>query len=98
MDRLVVISDRLTAAGFRLAGMSAQVTGPDQVRERFRQALTQEYPILITAEMAARIPLAELEQAVRRARPPVALITDLSGHLEAPDMTAKVRHALGVDT
>jgi len=98
MDRPLVISDRLTAAGFRLAGMSVLVTKPDQAQERFRQAMTQDAPVLITAELAACVPAAEIEQAVIRARPPVSLIADLSGHLAAPDMTSRVRRALGVDT
>lgn len=98
MDRPLVISDRLTAAGFRLAGMRTLVTEPDKVRERFREALKQDGPILITAELADRIPAAELRQAVIRARPPVALISDLSAHAAAPDMTARVRRALGVES
>lgn len=98
MDRPLVISDRLTAAGFRLAGMHVRVTEPDQAQAAFREAMAQNLPVLITAELAARIPDVELQQAVIRARPPVALITDLSGHLAASDMTARVRRALGVDT
>lgn len=98
MDRPLVISDRLTAAGFRLAGMETRVTVPDQAAKVFREALVEGRPILMTAELAARVPSGELERAIIQARPPVALLTDLSGHLDAPDMTGKVRRALGVDT
>lgn len=98
MDRPLVISDRLTAAGFRLAGLETLVTEPANSLPRFRQALEQARPVFITADLAALIPAPELARAISRARPVVAVIPDISGHGTAPDMAIKVRRALGVET
>lgn len=94
----MVISDRVTAAGFRLAGLETVVTEPDQVREQLREALRSGRPTLITADLAERVPAAELDRAIRRARPPLAVIPDVSGHGVLPDLAGKVRRALGVET
>lgn len=98
MDRPVVISDRVTAAGFRLAGLDVWVTEPDQVRAQLRQALRAGQPVLLTADLAEQLPAEELARAIRRARPPLAVIPDVSGHGQAPDLVGKVRRALGVET
>lgn len=98
MDRPVVISDRVTAAGFRLAGLDVRVTEPDQVRAQLRQALRAGQPVLLTADLAEQLPAEELARAIRRARPPLAVIPDVSGHGQAPDLAGKVRRALGVET
>lgn len=98
MDRPVVISDRVTAAGFRLAGLDVWVTEPDQVRAQLRQALRAGQPVLLTADLAEQLPAEELARAIRRARPPLAVIPDVSGHGQAPDLAGKVRRALGVET
>ncbi len=98
MDRPVVISDRVTAAGFRLAGLDVWVTEPYQVRAQLRQALRAGQPVLLTADLAEQLPAEELARAIRRARPPLAVIPDVSGHGQAPDLADKVRRALGVET
>ncbi|TVS14013.1 MAG: hypothetical protein EA419_00465 [Wenzhouxiangella sp.] len=94
----IVISDRVTAAGFRLAGLETLVTEPGQVREQLRQALRTGRPVLLTADLAEQVPAEELARVIRRARPPLAVIPDVSGHGHAPDLAGKVRRALGVET
>lgn len=96
--RPLVISDRLTAAGFRLAGMETVLATPDNLRERLHAALRGRQPILLTADLAEQLPAAELAAIIRRAHPPLAVVPDVSGHGASPDLAAKVRQALGVET
>ncbi len=93
----VLIGDRLTAAGFRLAGVRAIVVDAEQVVSAFREALSQDQPVMITAALARNLPAALLEGAVSRANPPVAVIPDINRTAEPDDMAEKVRRALGVE-
>lgn len=97
MARPVLISDRLTAAGFRLAGVRALVTDPEEAGTVFRDALADKQPVMITAQLARHLPDNLLDQAVRRADPPVAVIPDIARKREPSDMAEKVRRALGVE-
>lgn len=92
-----LISDRLTAAGFRLAGVRPLVTTPEDVATVFRDALARKGPVLITAALAQRLPRAQLEKAISTADPPVAVIPDIARTVEPADMAEKVRRALGVE-
>lgn len=93
----ILIGDRLTAAGFRLAGVRPLVTAPDDVGVVFRDALALKGPVLITATLARRLPQALLDQAISAADPPVAVIPDIVRSVEPADMAAAVRRALGVE-
>jgi len=94
----LVIGDRLTSAGFRLAGLDTVVATAEDVVARVRSAAKNRQPILLTADLAARIPAEELEEIIRQARPPLAIVPDVSGHGDGPDLAARVRRALGVET
>ncbi len=98
MSTPVLIGDRLTAAGFRLAGLRPLVTAPEDAPGVFRDALSRDGAIFITASLAERLPAGLLEQAVAAAAPPVAVIPDFSGGREPPDLAHRVRRALGVET
>jgi vacuolar-type H+-ATPase subunit F/Vma7 len=94
----VLIGDRLTAVGFRLAGVRSLVVDPADAGTAFREALARrDGPILITAALAAQVPPAVLDKAIRKADPPVAVIPDVAGAAEPADMADKVRRALGVE-
>lgn len=97
MTRPVLIGDRLTAAGFRLAGLRTLVTEPADAVPVLREALALGGPVMITAELAAHVPASQLEQAILAADPPVAVIPDIARSREPADMGAEVRRALGVE-
>jgi vacuolar-type H+-ATPase subunit F/Vma7 len=94
----VLISDRVTAAGFRLAGVRPLVTEPEDAGAIFREALDLGGPVMITAALARHLPSVQLRQAIARADPPVAVIPDIARMTEPPDLAAHVRRALGVET
>jgi vacuolar-type H+-ATPase subunit F/Vma7 len=93
----ILISDRLTAAGFRLAGVRPLVTAPEDVGVVFREALALKGPVMITAALAESLPRSVLEKAIKSADPPVAVIPDVVRRTEPADMADKVRRALGVE-
>jgi vacuolar-type H+-ATPase subunit F/Vma7 len=93
----ILISDRLTAAGFRLAGLRPLVTAPEDAGAVFRQALALGGPVMITAALAAHVPQAQLDKAIHAADPPVAVIPDIVRTAEPADMGERVRRALGVE-
>jgi vacuolar-type H+-ATPase subunit F/Vma7 len=97
MAQPILISDRLTAAGFRLAGVRPLVTAPEDVGAVFREALALRGPVMITAVLAERLPRSVLEKAIKSADPPVAVIPDVVRNTEPADMADKVRRALGVE-
>jgi len=94
----VFIGDRLSAAGFRLAGMRPLVTSQEEVAKVFRDALEAGEPILITVSCAAGLPPGALDKAVSAASPPVGVVPDFSGGAEPRDLSRRVRRALGVET
>jgi vacuolar-type H+-ATPase subunit F/Vma7 len=94
----ILISDRLTAAGFRLAGVRPLVTAAADTHLVFRKALALGGPVLITAALAEELPSGELGQAISKANPPVAVIPDIARTAEPTDMAEQVRRALGVET
>ncbi|MEE4637128.1 MAG: V-type ATP synthase subunit F [Wenzhouxiangella sp.] len=96
--RPVVISDRLTAAGFRLAGLDTTLATPETVGEKLNAALRGRQPVLLTADLAAHLPADQLTAIIRRAQPPLAVVPDVSGHGSIPDLAGSVRRALGVET
>lgn len=97
MARPILIGDRLTTAGFRLAGVRALVTEPADAGPVLREALEMGGPVMITAALAAYVPTAQLEKAILAADPPLAVIPDIARTREPADMGAAVRRALGVE-
>ena len=97
MAQPILIGDRLTTAGFRLAGLRALVTEPADAGAVLREALEMGGPVMITAELAAHVPAAQLEKALLAADPPLAVIPDIARSTEPADMGDAVRRALGVE-
>jgi hypothetical protein len=54
--------------------------------------------VLITADLAARLPPAVLQQALNAGRPLVAVLPDVRGRTVPPDLAAALRRQLGMET
>lgn len=97
MRRPIFIGDEVTAAAYRLAGLDARVAAPDQARAAWTRALREQPPLLlITAECAATLPAEQLDPALARLDPPVAIVPDTGGRAALPDIMARVRASLGI--
>ena len=95
--RPVFIGDEVSAAAFRLAGFDTRVGTAAQAPALWAQALREGAPlVLITAECAAALPPEELDAALARLDPIVAVVPDVSGRAPLPDLMARVQASLGI--
>jgi vacuolar-type H+-ATPase subunit F/Vma7 len=94
----VFIGDELTGAGFRLAGLKVVESPAEELEADFRRALEGAPLVIITARSAAGLPRSLVQAAVRRARPPVAIVPEAVGGPPLPDVEREVRAALGVES
>ena len=92
----IFIGDRLSAAGFRLGGTLARVPEPGTEQAAFSQALEETDLVLVTAEVASRLPEPLLSKALSDTSPLVLVIPDVRGLQEPPDISINLRRQLGM--
>jgi vacuolar-type H+-ATPase subunit F/Vma7 len=96
MSTCALLADEVTAAGFRLAGGDVHVPDDADLARRFEQ-LCEEVPLLlVTAELAGRIPPAVLRGRQRTSRALVLVIADARGRCEPEALGAALRRQLGM--
>lgn len=93
---LAVIADELTAVGWRLSGARVWVPEAENVQECLLAAAGSAQIVLITAELAARIPHESLQRILLAQPPLVQVIADVRRRQEPPDIENETRRALGV--
>ncbi len=97
MKETAFIGDELTGAGFRLSGIRVHIADPEQPEELFQQVLSEAGFVILTHEVANRLPPAGLQAAVARARPPVAIVPAVASAEPGPDLAREVRITLGME-
>jgi vacuolar-type H+-ATPase subunit F/Vma7 len=94
----VVLTGRLAAAAWRLAGARVRVVTDDGAAA-FAEARASAPLVLVDAAVAAALPPGSLATARRVGNPPVVVVPSLDGSAAAvPDVVDVVRRALGVAT
>ncbi len=93
---VAVIADELTALGWRLAGAQVSLATAANVEECLTRAQQSAELILITAALAASLPVARLQAALHAFPPLTVLVADLEHTEEPPDLETEARRALGV--
>ncbi len=91
------IGDELTGVGFRLAGLHTHAPEPEQLAGLFQQLLAEASFVIVTQEVADRLPPAQLRDAVALARPPVAIVPAAVSAAPGPDLEREVRITLGME-
>jgi len=94
--QLALIADELTALAWRLIGARVLTPEASSLRECWQLALREAEFVVITAQYAASIPAAELDEALLGEKPLVLVIADLRCEHAPSDLAREVRHALGV--
>jgi vacuolar-type H+-ATPase subunit F/Vma7 len=96
MSLAVFIGDETSAAGYRLAGLKVRVPREDDVVGSVRRACDQAQLVLLSAEVAQRLPSSELDRLLAGREPEVVVVPDLRGGSDVPDLVTRVRQQLGM--
>jgi vacuolar-type H+-ATPase subunit F/Vma7 len=98
MGALVFIGDEVAAAGWRLAGVDARVSAPGSEATVLAGAAAEAEVVLLSAEAAARIPEPQLRAALRRLNPVTVVVPDLRETVPYPDVAARMKRQLGIES
>ena len=96
MSGCALLADEVTAAGFRLAGVDVHVPDEAELVPRFERVCEEAQLVLVTAELASRLPSAVLLRQQRAARTLVLVIADARGRCEPEALGAGLRRQLGM--
>ena len=94
---VIYIGDELTAAGFRLAGAQILLPAVGEETASLTQAQRDGQLILVSADVAARIPLEPLEAALAALAPLTLVVPDLLGRQPMPDRAQRLRRQMGME-
>jgi vacuolar-type H+-ATPase subunit F/Vma7 len=97
MSAIIFIGDELTAAGFRLAGIETMLPVPEAVGEALAEARGRAALVIMTAGFAANVAASDLEAALLAEVPILAIVPDVLFHNAPPDLTRRLRSALGIE-
>jgi len=93
----VFIGDEVTAAAFRLAGLTTQAPEISDVRPEFEQACDEASLVIITADYARALDEESLHAAICRADPLVLVVPDGGNRYWPEDLDARVDRVLGIE-
>jgi vacuolar-type H+-ATPase subunit F/Vma7 len=93
---VIYIGDELTAAGFRLAGAQIRLPAAGEEAASLAQARRDGQLILVSADIAARIPRESLEAALAALAPLTLVVPDLLGRQPVPDRAQRLRRQMGM--
>jgi len=96
MSAPVFLGDELDGIGFRLAGLRSIETRASSLEDEFQRACAEAPLVILAASAAQSLRPEKLRKAILDARPPIAIVREISGLQEPPDMDDEVRTALGV--
>lgn len=97
MGGIVFIGDELTAAGFRLTGMTTMVPLKGHEQNALAEAKQHANVVILTAECAQQISPGELDQAILSETPLVAVIPDIRESAPLLDLARRLRASLGIE-
>jgi vacuolar-type H+-ATPase subunit F/Vma7 len=94
----IYLGDEVTAAGYRLAGAQVRVPAPGEAAAAFAEARALAPLVLVSAAVAIRIDAAQLRAALTALQPLVLIVPDARGEVPRPDLAARLRGQLGLET
>jgi vacuolar-type H+-ATPase subunit F/Vma7 len=96
MGAPVFLGDEVSAAGYRLAGLRTRVPEAGDLLSEVRRACAEAPLVLLGAELAARLPAAELDRLLAGIEPAVLVVPDVRGQVPIADLATRLRRQLGV--
>jgi vacuolar-type H+-ATPase subunit F/Vma7 len=97
VNSLLFIGDELSAAGYRLAGARVLSPEPAALAAAFAGARNEAALVLISAQYAALLPRALLDEALLAQTPLTVVVPDVRGQVPPPDLERRLRASLGVE-
>ena len=95
--RTLYLGDEISAAGWRLAGVAAEVPAPGHETTALADACAKAPLVLLSAVVAARVEPAALALAMRALAPLVVVLPDPQGAVALPDLGTRLRTQLGLE-
>lgn len=92
----VYIGDAVSAAGYRLAGLRVHVPNTDAIHTEIEQVCRDAPLVLLGADIAAQLPVAELDRLLSALTPAVVVVPDVRGQAALPELANRLRQQLGV--
>ena len=90
------IGDEVSAAGFRLAGVTSHTPAVAEVAALFQRLRGEAGLLLITAEYAGHVPEHLLAEAQREQQPLLLVIADIRDRVVPADITSALKRQLGL--
>ena len=94
---VIYIGDELTAAGFRLAGAQILLPAAGEEAASLARAQGDAQLVLLSADVAARIPRESLGAALAALAPLTLVVPDLLGRQPVPDRVQRLRRRMGME-
>jgi len=94
---IAFVGDAIMASGYRLAGVAVHVPPVGEEVAAFERARSEAKVVLVALDVALKIPLPRLEQAIAAQAPLVLIVPDLDGRPSPVDPAARVRRQLGLE-
>lgn len=98
MPSPVYLGDELAGAGLRLAGVDVRVPERGSEATAFAEATQCAPLVLVSAAVAAKIPEARMRAATGALAPLVVIVPDLATGMPLPDLAARLRRQLGLES
>jgi len=92
----VYIGDEVSACGYRLAGLDTRVPAGNNLPAELDSIIKDATLVLLSADIAGRLPDDQRERLLARIHPPVVVVPDVRGHAQLADMATRLRKQLGV--
>ena len=96
MSLPVFIGDEVNAAGFHLAGLRVRTPTADKLLEVVEWACENAPLVLISADIAQRLPVDVLDRLLAGITPSVVIVPDVHNATPMPDLATRLRQQLGV--
>jgi len=93
----IFLGDEVTAAGWRLAGVSVRTPARGDAGAALEDARAQASLVLVSAAVAVHIDVDQMRAALTALQPLVLIMPDAQGEIARPDLAARLRGQLGLE-
>jgi vacuolar-type H+-ATPase subunit F/Vma7 len=93
---VLFIGDEVTAAGFRLAGVTVITPDKEKLHEVLAKVCDQASLILITAEFMEALDSQLQKEYMMKVSPMIVVIADINNSVPVKDLAVQVRRTLGI--